>query len=102
MNPALLGWLMAPSPPDFPTIEDFLNRPAWQRDAACRGEPIGVFIQSRGRIGYGTAKALCGRCPVREPCLAYALADDDMVGYWGGTTAQERRATRRTRAAAVV
>jgi WhiB family redox-sensing transcriptional regulator len=98
MNPVLVAWLMAPSPPDLPGIEDLLNRPAWQRRAACRGERIEVFVQSRGRIGYDRARSLCARCPVCEPCLAYALADDLMVGVWGGTTAQERRAMRSRRA----
>ena len=31
----------------------------------------------------------------REECLAYALADKDLVGMWGGTTERERREMRR-------
>jgi WhiB family redox-sensing transcriptional regulator len=57
-----------------------------------------LFFPDRG----GTpreAKAICGRCEFREPCLAYALTATDPHGYppggvWGGTTAQERRRLR--------
>lgn len=41
-----------------------------------------------------TATALCGRCPVREQCLAYALGDAsgpyEEWDVWGGMTAHER------------
>lgn len=36
------------------------------------------------------AKRLCGECPVRAECLAYAL-DNGAVGIWGGTSTKERR-----------
>ena len=29
-------------------------------------------------------------CPVREPCLSYALRADERWGVWGGTTERER------------
>lgn len=38
------------------------------------------------------ARSLCGRCPARMECLAYALAADERWGLWGGVTAQERAA----------
>lgn len=30
------------------------------------------------------AKALCAQCPVREACLAGALAREEAAGVWGG------------------
>jgi len=47
----------------------------------------------------GTAVVLCRRCDVRAECLAYALADPHLVGYWGGTTERERAGMRQKKAA---
>jgi WhiB family transcriptional regulator, redox-sensing transcriptional regulator len=44
-------------------------------------------------------RALCEGCPVRQECLETALADDSLVGLWGGTTDAERREIRRGRVA---
>jgi WhiB family redox-sensing transcriptional regulator len=41
-----------------------------------------------------TAKAICRRCPVAEPCLAYAMADPHLEGIWGGLTDRERARAR--------
>ena len=41
------------------------------------------------------ARSVCAACPAREPCLAYALANPELVGVWGATTTRERRALRR-------
>lgn len=46
------------------------------------------------------AKSVCRRCPLREPCLAYALDATDghgtpIGGIWGATTVEERKALRR-------
>ncbi|HEY1324318.1 MAG TPA: WhiB family transcriptional regulator [Streptosporangiaceae bacterium] len=45
------------------------------------------------------AKAVCAGCPVREACLAYAMAAGEPYGIWGGLTEDERRALRRQRRA---
>jgi WhiB family redox-sensing transcriptional regulator len=45
------------------------------------------------------ARAICAVCPVTDQCLAFALADTDLVGCWAGTTGQERRAMRAGRMA---
>ena len=34
-------------------------------------------------------RALCEACPVRQEYLEAALADDSLVGLWGGTTEVE-------------
>jgi WhiB family redox-sensing transcriptional regulator len=39
------------------------------------------------------ALAVCGGCPARAECLAYAL-DSEEFGVWGGTTPGQRDALR--------
>src|SRR6476620_6558977 len=36
------------------------------------------------------AKAVCARCAIRRECLERALADNEEIGIWGGTTPWER------------
>lgn len=45
----------------------------------------------------GPAKVVCASCPVREPCLEFALATRQMDGIWGGLTETQRRRLRRRR-----
>jgi len=45
MNAALVHWLMAPDAEPVPlTLEDFLHRPEWQQDAACRGQGVRTWF----------------------------------------------------------
>ena len=37
------------------------------------------------------AKAICATCPVRDPCLEYALRIREPHGIWGGMSESERR-----------
>ena len=37
------------------------------------------------------AKAICATCPVREPCLTYALRIHEPHGIWGGLNEVERK-----------
>lgn len=94
---ALTVWLMRPGVPDLPmTFEERLNRPAWQDAAACRGQGAGEWVtSSRSPSAYRAQKSVCMRCPVRKPCLAYALEHPDLVGCWGGTNDVERRQMRK-------
>jgi WhiB family redox-sensing transcriptional regulator len=45
-----------------------------------------------GLAQVSSAKAVCGRCPVRANCLSYALITRP-DGIWGGTTREERWAS---------
>ena len=91
----LLDWLMQPHAEHIPvTFEDILHRPAWHRQAACRGLGASGFVKSTGGA-YGATRRECARCPVRQECLDYALADESIVGLWGGTSDAERRELRR-------
>ncbi|MBD0842893.1 WhiB family transcriptional regulator [Streptomyces sp. TRM68416] len=67
----------------------------WRERAACRREDPDLFfpIGTSGPALMQTeqAKAVCRRCPVREPCLRWALDTGQAIGVWGGTSEGERR-----------
>jgi WhiB family redox-sensing transcriptional regulator len=72
----------------------------WQQGAACRGPHQAIFFppprlerRSEKRIREQRAKEICWACPVRQPCLDYALSIREQHGIWGGLTETERRAT---------
>ena len=69
----------------------------WMARGACHGIDPELFfpISATGRSTpqINAAKAVCGRCPVREDCLSYALRVMP-DGIWGGTTREERAAVR--------
>jgi WhiB family redox-sensing transcriptional regulator len=73
---------------------------AWMSRGACRAEDPELFFPaertSREALALvSAAKAVCYRCPVRSSCLSYALRTRQ-DGIWGGTTADERLAMRRS------
>jgi WhiB family transcriptional regulator, redox-sensing transcriptional regulator len=76
----------------------------WRHHAACRDVdpdlffPLGTEGASLPQIEQ--AKQICRTCPVRPPCLRWAL-DHGVTGVWGGTTEEERRKHRRSRALGV-
>lgn len=70
----------------------------WWDHAACRNSTID-FVPTLSeetprhviaRLAIA-AKAICATCEVREPCLQWAM-DNEEHGVWGGTTATERAA----------
>jgi WhiB family redox-sensing transcriptional regulator len=71
----------------------------WRNDAACRGLDPDLFFspdtfenkQERDDREVA-AKAVCASCPVREPCLDYAIRAGERYGIWGGLNELERRA----------
>jgi hypothetical protein len=52
-----------------------------------------VFFPGRGEAA-GPARRVCAACPVRQPCLDYAISNRISHGIWGGLTERERRALR--------
>lgn len=59
---------------------------AWRAKARCRDGAAtltGLFF-SEELHDIARAKAVCGRCTVREPCLAGALERREPWGVWGG------------------
>jgi WhiB family transcriptional regulator, redox-sensing transcriptional regulator len=76
----------------------------WWEWAVCRGQDASFFFapsyfekRAEKQAREAVAKALCVRCPVREPCLEFALATRDPHGVWGGLNEMERRAVLRVR-----
>lgn len=70
----------------------------WQVRASCRGPQSAIFFppshferkedkEARER----RAKGICQSCPVRKPCLDYALGIKEPHGIWGGLNETERK-----------
>jgi WhiB family transcriptional regulator, redox-sensing transcriptional regulator len=76
----------------------------WRDDAACLHADPDLFfpIASAGPAldEIDQAKRMCAACPVRKPCLAWALDQGAVYGVWGGTSEAERRVIRQADAAA--
>ncbi|MDH3500312.1 MAG: WhiB family transcriptional regulator [Acidimicrobiia bacterium] len=72
---------------------------SWRDLAACNDFDPNLFFPA-GDTGVAAsqiveAKRICGECPVKTDCLAYAVEANQVNGVWGGTTEQERRLVRR-------
>ncbi|MFE0453672.1 WhiB family transcriptional regulator [Streptomyces sp. NPDC058914] len=72
---------------------------SWRERAACLHEDPDLFFPI-GNTGptlhqIDAAKAVCGRCPVVEQCLEWAVRVGQADGIWGGMTESERRALTR-------
>jgi WhiB family redox-sensing transcriptional regulator len=50
----------------------------WRWFAACKGMDPDIFFAGKGPGANDTARAICGRCPVRAECLR------DLGQYYGG------------------
>ena len=67
---------------------------AWQERALCAQTDPEAFFPEKGG-STREAKRVCAACEVREECLAYALANDERFGIWGGLSERERRKLKR-------
>ena len=75
--------------------------PSWRESAACRSLDTDLFFPI-GKTGLAVAeiqraKAVCANCPVRQPCLTFALDTHQGYGIWGGYDEDERRLMLRQR-----
>lgn len=80
---------------------------SWMDAAACKGMDLELFFGAEGERQpererrERKAKRICGRCPVQDECLTYAILKPCRDGTWGGmdedTRARER--SKRLRAA---
>ena len=77
------------------------QRPAWHADAACRGQTAVMFpVAEHGhRLDTTAARALCDRCPARNPCADQGRTE--RYGVWGGTGSGSGRMRQRERSAAI-
>jgi WhiB family transcriptional regulator, redox-sensing transcriptional regulator len=74
---------------NLPAPARFATR--WRELAACRGADLELFFPGRGESA-DPARRICTSCPVRQPCLDYAITNRIVHGIWGGLTERERRA----------
>lgn len=70
----------------------------WQVHGLCRDTDSSVFFaptqfehKPEREAREAKAKAICERCPVRLPCLEWALATQEPFGVWGGYSEHERK-----------
>ena len=79
-------------------IDRFVQADPWMERAVCRVEQVdtAVFFPTR-RDDVELAQRFCWRCPVRDACLDYALANGEHFGIWGGKSERARARMRRAR-----
>jgi WhiB family redox-sensing transcriptional regulator len=74
----------------------------WRHRALCRDEDPELFFPvgttGPALVQIEQAKVVCGRCPVVESCLDWALRSGQDSGVWGGLSEDERRALKRRQA----
>ena len=70
----------------------------WQVRASCRGPQAVIFFpptnferKEEKEARENRAKSICASCPVRKPCLEYALGIREPHGIWGGLNEAERK-----------
>jgi WhiB family redox-sensing transcriptional regulator len=69
---------------------------SWMQQGKCRDLPPSTFFPSDG-VGVEIARRICADCPVKAPCLEYALYNHIEHGVWGGASERERRRIARRR-----
>lgn len=74
----------------------------WRLEARCLGTDPAVFHPNeKDEQAELKAKQVCAPCPVKGPCLEYAITARELDGVWGGLTPLERRRLRRNGSRAV-
>lgn len=64
--------------------------PGFWTEGSCHDLPADWFHPERGE-STTNAKGVCATCPIRIPCLEWALDNHEKFGIWGGTSERERR-----------
>lgn len=67
---------------------------SWMADALCRQVGGDFWYSDKEEPEHlsriNIAKRVCEMCPVKDACLAHALATDERHGVWGGLTPRQR------------
>ena len=83
------GWFAVSAP--VVVARDLLGTPPeWQERGLCSQTDPEAFFPEKGG-STREAKKICAGCEVRPECLAYALANGERYGIWGGMSERERR-----------
>jgi WhiB family redox-sensing transcriptional regulator len=71
----------------------------WRSAGACATADPDLFFPistyAAGARQAERALRVCAGCPVRRPCLEFAMRTGEKEGVWGGTTPEERIRLRR-------
>src|SRR4051812_43122383 len=78
----------------MPRVDDLREVQPWRRMAACAGQTKLFFPRRAERPEArerreARAAVLCARCPVLEPCRAFAREQHE-YGFWGGESEETR------------
>lgn len=69
----------------------------FQLDGLCQYVDPEIFFPKNGYTAK-EAKSICRLCPVKDPCLEYAVSQEgELLGVWGGMSDRERRVLRAER-----
>ena len=68
----------------------------WMANGKCKDLDPTIFFPNDW-VGVQVAQRICADCPVKSPCLEYALANRVDHGVWGGASERERRRILRQR-----
>jgi WhiB family redox-sensing transcriptional regulator len=68
----------------------------WMGNGKCKDLDPTIFFPNDW-VGVQVAQRICADCPVKSPCLEYALANRVDHGVWGGASERERRRILRQR-----
>ena len=75
---------------------------SWKEQARCKGEPLSTFFivgplenEKQAHADWPRINELCGKCPVQQECLDYAVNNHIRQGIWGGKTLTQRRKYRK-------
>lgn len=66
----------------------------WRAYSACAQVDPDLWFPEKGSNTSHLAKRICHDCPVKSPCLQYAIASNQKFGVWGGHTSHELRQLR--------
>jgi WhiB family transcriptional regulator, redox-sensing transcriptional regulator len=84
-----------------PEVKEKYLKLVWSLDGTqpCANDDPDLWIENwTGRpIPRAIAKERCAGCPFIQQCLDYAVAADEELGIWGGTTTEERKEMRNGR-----
>lgn len=68
----------------------------WMMRGKCKDLDPAIFFPNDW-VGVQVAQRICADCPVKSPCLEYALQNRVDHGVWGGASERERRRILRQR-----